>query len=605
MGERAFSIPFFRSSRTEDSPPQAHEEPQVDWTVWLAQLEALPPENTIWQDIDTFIESVLHLVHEKRQQIQHQENLANILAQLKTECAESLLFFGIPAAQEWDNRNCPINEAQSTAKEIRKLRSLLGQHQEKRDQSQAQTLAEELLHRKELLELEGQIAQVSEHIQTALQAAPPAPSATSSSPPIQPSPMPIKVQKPSATPAPSSQPEIKPIVPKEEATPAPSHPKELDKADTNKDDLTKSNKLDKPLSLATRTVSPHESSTAPEPPEAVATQQTTKPPSTPSRVENEESFHPPLDGSGRQYNPLTYAQERSLATMRSGVGFIFASEALGLSHIIEAYKRTHPADGPDAKQTQRVEVPAEIASGDQMQHWLHQYCQEHAGNERLMAYRVLGQSSHDQIKGQVEAALEVTKQATVLQHQLSVLFVFDPRATWAWLSLPADERTILEGQLKALILPKRWNVDGIRQRLSQHGKLATDTSSEAVLRATGGWPYLLDVLFYRCGAQQDPEPAAQTIDQEFQEKSTKLGQQFRHCLGLGDNTTARRVLEFLRQQQPVALNQVTPDAIGDDPRLDSSECWTALEYLQRTGCVDLSKGEFSVEPVAGQVLSLG
>ena len=184
------------------------------------------------------------------------------------------------------------------------------------------------------------------------------------------------------------------------------------------------------------------------------------------------------------------------------------------------------------------------------------------------------------------------------------MFLFDLRAAWAWLSLQPDERTVIERQLKALILPKRCNAAGIRQRLSQNSKLDTDETSTAILRPPGGWPYLLDVLFYRCGPQKDPTPISETIENEFPDNSTKLGHQFRHCLGLDENEIARRVLKFIQTKQPVALNHVTPDAVGGTPLLSSSECWIAREYLQRTACVDLIKGEFSVQPIAGHALSL-
>ena len=285
---------------------------------------------------------------------------------------------------------------------------------------------------------------------------------------------------------------------------------------------------------------------------------------------------------------------------------MFASEALGLSHIIEAYKRVPPAAVPNVNKVPRTEIPAEGSTGEQLQHWFVQYCQEHRSDERLMTYRILDQCSKERLRDQVQTALDQTQQAKQtkkIKVQLSVLFVFDPRATWTWLSLPPDERTMLEGQLKALIFPRRRNTVGIRHRLAQHGKLDTEETCEAILRATGGWPYLPDVLFCRWGTQHNPGPTAETIEKEFQDKNSKLGQQFRHCLGLGGSDSAQRVLEFIRDQQPVVIKHVTPKAIGGEPTLSSSECWPAIEYLQRTGCVDLHKDEFCAEPIAAYFLS--
>ena len=44
MGERAFSIPFFRSNRTDREAPQSDTGPTVNWADWLTQLIPLPPE---------------------------------------------------------------------------------------------------------------------------------------------------------------------------------------------------------------------------------------------------------------------------------------------------------------------------------------------------------------------------------------------------------------------------------------------------------------------------------------------------------------------------------------------------------------------------------
>ena len=111
------------------------------------------------------------------------------------------------------------------------------------------------------------------------------------------------------------------------------------------------------------------------------------------------------------------------------------------------------------------------------------------------------------------------------------------------------------------------------------------------------------MLFYRCGTEQDPGPTAETIKREFQEKNAKLDQQFRHCLGLWESDSAQRALPLIWDHQPVALNHMTPKAISGEHTLNSSECGTVIEYLQRTGRVDLRKGEFCVEPISGQILS--
>ena len=606
MGERAFSIPFFRSNHADSEAPRSETGPAVDWADWLAQLKALLPEAGEWRQANAFIDAVQRIARQKHHQIEYQHKLQQALSEVATQCAESLLFFGIAAMKKWDSKACPMSDAQQAIAQCEALRSLLTQYQEERQIPQAKTLTKDLPRRKALLELEGQITQVYGQLSQIFDAAPTSqPSAAD------------KEDKPIDTAVPSSAKDLAspPLsssiaLSAAQSATAPAEPTSMP-VYTSKTSPETHHVLDGAIQEAPPL--PRQSALTEERKETSAgkTVGKTVPVLTVPVLkgqDDEDSLHPPLDGAARQYNPLTYAQEHSLAAIRSGVGFVFASEALGLSHIIEAYKRVLPTDMPNGKKVPRTEIPAEVTTAEQLQRWFGQYCQEHSSDERLMTYRILGQCSKEQLRDQVQAALDQIKQTKKIKVQLSVLFFFDRRATWTWLSLPPDERTMLEGQLKALIFPRRWNAVGIRHRLAmhgnaQHGKLDTEETCEAILRATGGWPYLLDVLFYRCGTQQDPGPTAETIEKEFQEKNTKLGQQFRHCLGLGGSDSAQRVLEFIRDQQPVALKHVTPKALGGEPLLSSSECWTAIEYLQRTGCVDLHKGEFYAEPIAGEILS--
>jgi hypothetical protein len=74
--------------------------------------------------------------------------------------------------------------------------------------------------------------------------------------------------------------------------------------------------------------------------------------------------------------------------------------------------------------------------------------------------------------------------------------------------------------------PWRWNVSGIQQRLSHHHKMATDEACQQVLEATGGWPYLLDVLFYRCGTQNDPPRLLKPFNAKLLKTAPNLSSNF-------------------------------------------------------------------------------
>jgi hypothetical protein len=106
---------------------------------------------------------------------------------------------------------------------------------------------------------------------------------------------------------------------------------------------------------------------------------------------------------------------------------------------------------------------------------------------------------------------------------------------------------------------------------------------------------LLDALFERCGSQDDPRPAVQAIEQELAEPASVLGQQFRDALGLESHAAVRRVLDFVRHENHVPVDLITPEWIGGEPALDADACTNAVEYLQRMSCIVVSGDMVSVE----------
>jgi hypothetical protein len=186
---------------------------------------------------------------------------------------------------------------------------------------------------------------------------------------------------------------------------------------------------------------------------------------------------------------------------------------------------------------------------------------------------------------------------------MRILFLFDPSATWSWLSIPPNRREELENSADTIVFPRSWNLSGIRQRLAQHDKIHSDEVCQSVIRATGGWPLLLDALFERCSERDDPRPVAQTIGLELAEAGSALGQQFRHALGLEGNEIVHRVLEFVLHENQVPVDLVTPELIGGEPALHLEECVRAVEYLQRMGCVMIHNDTISAETLGKGVMS--
>ena len=130
----------------------------------------------------------------------------------------------------------------------------------------------------------------------------------------------------------------------------------------------------------------------------------------------------------------------------------------------------------------------------------------------------------------------------------------------------------------------------------------SDEVCQQILHATGGWPYLLDMLFERCGPHDDPRPYVDDIRHGLTDSSTELAQQFLGSLGLQVNDSTR-VLEFIHHEGKAPVDLITPELIGGEPMLTPLNCNVAVEYPRRMGCLEAYEDELSVESVIGQLLA--
>lgn len=314
-----------------------------------------------------------------------------------------------------------------------------------------------------------------------------------------------------------------------------------------------------------------------------------------------DNHHAPLDDDARRYSPLTHSQERSLNPPQFGVGLVFASDVLGLSTLPEAFRRFVPRELPENVAV-FTETPSAITSGERLRNWLDRHMQIHPSHERLIVYHRAKRRPPEDLEDLVREALRFCDRHQSRKRWMRVLFLFDPQATWTWLSLPQNLREDLENRAD-YVTPHHWNLVGVRQRLEQHGKMDTDKVCQQILQATGGWHYLLENLFDRCGKQDDPRPFTQEIEGELADPNSQLRQEFRHSLGLEENDIACRVLEFVLQEEEVFVDLVAPEWIGGEPALAPEECARAVEYLQRMGCVELRDDILSVETTVRRVMS--
>jgi hypothetical protein len=315
-----------------------------------------------------------------------------------------------------------------------------------------------------------------------------------------------------------------------------------------------------------------------------------------------DSHHTPLDPAAQYYSPLSYAQERSLMPPQFGVGLIFASEALGFAQLPRTVKHFLAGNWSESPAL-CTEIPAAMTDGEQLLAWLDQYLQTHERHEHLIAYQRPADSACGNLASLVRVALHFCTRHQSRKRWMRVLFLCDPPATWTWLALPQKQREELENRPDAVVFPHRWNLIGIRQRLAQHDKLHSDEVCQSVLRATGGWTLLLDTLFERCGSQDDPRPAAQTIEREIAEPASVFCQQFRGALGLEMHAAVGRVLDFVRHEDHIPVEVITPEWIGGEPALDRKACTAAVEYLQRMNCIALVGDMVSVETTVGGVFA--
>jgi hypothetical protein len=318
-----------------------------------------------------------------------------------------------------------------------------------------------------------------------------------------------------------------------------------------------------------------------------------------------DSYHAPLNEEG-QYSPLTHAQETSLNQPRFGVGIVFGSDALGLAGLNEAFTRFVPEELIASSRAALIGMPAGIVSGDQMEAWLEECLGANDKCERLVVWlRVAGAD----LAGVVGAALRFTQQYGKRQRQwMRILFILDPEHTWRWLGLPKSDRLFLENQVDVATYLRRWNLRSVSQRLAQRDKIHSEEVCQEVLQATGGWPYLLDELFRRCGLHDDPRPYASELRQELATSGSPLSLGFWKALGLDAHRNVLRMLEFILKEREIPVDLAEPwhlaELIGPaDAQLATEEVEATLLYLRYMGTIETTRdGSLRVEPVIAGML---
>jgi hypothetical protein len=318
-----------------------------------------------------------------------------------------------------------------------------------------------------------------------------------------------------------------------------------------------------------------------------------------------DNHHAPLDEQVSRYSPLTYAQERSLNIKGYGVGLIFGSGALGWDYLESTIEKFVPTEDLAASGS-LMEIPLNVFTAEDLSLWLDKHLRSYPDLDHIIAYYKPYRSSAEEIQGLVAGAIEYCRRHQSKRKVLQLLFLFDPDASWAWLTLQDALRKSLEDSCDAVVAPKRWNIVGIRQRLSQHGKIDSESVCQELLNATGGWPILLDALFDRLDSEQDPRPTAQTIYAELGQRDTPLREDFVSSLGLIENQLVKRTLDYILglEEPRIPLEMISPDLIGDGDQLTRLELDQSLAYMQRLGLLQLTASEAEIEGIARRALRL-
>lgn len=319
-----------------------------------------------------------------------------------------------------------------------------------------------------------------------------------------------------------------------------------------------------------------------------------------------ESYHAPLGGEGF-YSPLTYAQETRLNQQRFGVGIVFGSDALGLPRIGEALKRLIPEELVVKARADLSLIPPGVADPARLTAWLEEYLLRHRGAERLVLYyqpTTVDTSQIDAVRAAVRFCQRFDERE---QGWFRIVFAFGPELTWRSLSLSETERLSLENEADVATCLRRWNLRAIRQRLAQQDKLHFEEVCQEVLYTTGGWPYLLDELLRRCGAEDDPRHSAQEICEELGDPGSPLFLGFWRSLGIEINSSVRKTIEFICYEGGIPAELAEPrefaELIHTDVGLSLEECEACLIYLQRMGLTEVARdGTLTIEPVVGRML---
>ena len=310
-----------------------------------------------------------------------------------------------------------------------------------------------------------------------------------------------------------------------------------------------------------------------------------------------DHHHIPLDSFAQRYSPLSFSQERSLNKQRFGINLVFSSEVLGLSLLEKSLKNFLPTSLSEEEGI-FLDLPNEVLTNLTMKKWLEKCNEKYSKYQSIIIYNRLPSIDPNNLDITLREAFDFCQIHQSRKRRLRIYFIFDPQTTWTWFSLPDNTRNEIENTADSIIFSRPWNQIGINQRLAQLDKLHSDEACKDVMDSTGGWHYLLDVLFERCGEHDDIRPFTKEIRAEMLDPESDLRKQFLNFTGIGENDVVKRMLisigEFGDGEIPVDWVLETAE---DELSLKSEDCNLFLEYMSRLHYIQFYGDNVLIDPI--------
>jgi hypothetical protein len=316
-------------------------------------------------------------------------------------------------------------------------------------------------------------------------------------------------------------------------------------------------------------------------------------------------YHALLDPTSGSYSPLSYDQESRCFAPRTGVTVVFACPAQGLAALAPAYARLAPEETRTTT-TGFTSVPSSVSNAADMQRFLDEFVRSHPRFERLLVHCSPLGLTGAQLAGLTNAALQACRdfeqrQRHSIQQWLRILIVLDASSTWAWLSLPGDVRHEIENQVYP-DWPRPWTGIGIRHRLHQCDMVDSEAVCQALVEVTGGWHMLLDYVFrHSRGRRDDPREVANELYTFLGQPEHEATREF--CGALGHtNKLVQSVMAYVVREGETLREFLSPDLFPDLSSVTAEDCDRAVEFLLRTGSLQMRDGVLMPDAVVARAL---